>query len=321
MRDAFFAELAEMAAADPRVWALTADLGINLFDETECAAPGRVLNVGIAEQALIGVAAGLAYAGKVPFAYSIAPFATSRPHDQIRVDVAMTHANVKVVGVGGGTAYGYLGPTHHAIEDLALMRALPGFTVLAPGDPAETRRAARAALDIDGPVYLRLGKNGEANLLPADAPFAVGSAQTLRDGDDVTLASTGAILGETIAAADRLATLGIRATVLHFATLKPFDDDAIARAVSRTGAVVTLEEHNVIGGLGSAVAEAMAEHGVGGRLRRLGMPDQFAHAVGSQEYLRDRYGLSASDVVAAAVTLIDHDSSPAGGLPLATQLP
>ena len=175
MRDAFFAELVEMAADDPRVWALTADLGIRLFDETERVAPGRVLNVGIAEQALIGVAAGLAYAGKVPFAYSIAPFATSRPHDQIRVDVAMAEANVKIVGVGGGTSYGYLGPTHHAIEDLALMRALPGFTVLAPGDPAETRRAARAALEIDGPVYLRLGKNGERNLLPDDAGFDVGA--------------------------------------------------------------------------------------------------------------------------------------------------
>ena len=313
MRDAFFAELAEMAAADSRVWALTGDLGINLFDETERVAPGRVLNVGIAEQALIGVAAGLAYAGNVPFAYSIAPFVTSRPHDQIRVDVAIAHANVKVVGVGGGTAYGYLGPTHHAIEDLALMRALPGFTVLAPGDPAETRRAARAALEIDGPVYLRLGKNGERNLLPEDAPFNVGRAQMLRDGDDVTLASTGAILGETLAAAHQLATLGIHATVLHFATIKPFDEEAIVRAVSRTHSLVTLEEHNVIGGLGSAAAEAMAEHAVSGRLRRLGLPDQFAHAVGSQDFLLDRYGLAAADVVAAAVGLIDHAASPSAG--------
>ena len=319
MRDAFFAELAEMAATDSRVWALTGDLGINLFDETERVAPGRVLNVGIAEQALIGVAAGLAYAGNVPFAYSIAPFVTSRPHDQIRVDVAMARANVKLIGVGGGVSYGYLGPTHHAIEDIALMRALPGMTVLAPADPAETRRAARAAFEIDGPVYLRLGKNGERNLLPGDTPFSVGRAQMLRDGDDVTLASTGAILGETLAAADQLAELGIHATVLHFATLKPFDDAAIARAVSRTGALVTLEEHNIIGGLGSAAAEAMAEHGVAGRLRRLGLPDEFAHAVGSQSYLLDRYGLAAADVVAAAMALIDTAPAPAGLSPLSTR--
>src|SRR3954466_15499589 len=144
MRDAFFDALADLAAEDPRVWALTGDLGIGLFDPVEEAAPGRVLNVGIAEQAMVGIAAGLAYAGKLPFAYSIAPFATSRPHDQIRVDVAMANANVKLVGVGGGVSYGYLGPTHHAIEDLALMRALPAMTVLAPGDPAEAARATRA---------------------------------------------------------------------------------------------------------------------------------------------------------------------------------
>src|SRR5438874_1960698 len=146
MRDAFFEALTELAVDDERVWALTGDLGIGLFDDFETLAPGRYLNVGIAEQALVGIAAGLAYSGQVPFAYSIAPFATSRPHDQIRVDVAMANANVKLVGVGGGLSYGYLGPTHHAIEDLALMRALPGMTVLAPGDPGDARRATRAAL-------------------------------------------------------------------------------------------------------------------------------------------------------------------------------
>src|SRR3954466_15559804 len=190
MRDAFFDALADLAAEDPRVWALTGDLGIGLFDPVEEAAPGRVLNVGIAEQAMVGIAAGLAYAGKLPFAYSIAPFATSRPHDQIRVDVAMARANVKIVGVGGGVSYGYLGPTHHAIEDLALMRALPGMTVLAPGDPGEARCATRAALAIDGPVYLRLGKNGEPDLLAGDDSFTLGRARVLREGDDVTLAST-----------------------------------------------------------------------------------------------------------------------------------
>ena len=145
MRDAFFEALTDLARDDERIWALTGDLGIGLFDDFERVAPGRYLNVGIAEQNLVGVAAGLAYAGQVPFAYSIAPFITSRPHDQIRVDVAMAEANVKLVGVGGGLSYGYLGPTHHAIEDLALMRVLPGMTVLAPADPADVQRATRAA--------------------------------------------------------------------------------------------------------------------------------------------------------------------------------
>jgi transketolase len=304
VRDAYFDALAELAADDPRVWALTGDLGIGLFDPVEAAAPGRVLNVGIAEQALVGVAAGLAYAGKLPFAYSIAPFVTSRPHDQIRVDVAMAHANVKLVGVGGGVSYGYLGPTHHAIEDVALMRALPGMTVLAPGDPDEVRRATRAAAELDGPVYLRLGKNGEPGLLPADAPFVVGRALPVRDGADVTLATTGTMLAETLDAADRLAAAGVHAAVLHFATVKPFDGDALAESAARTGSVLTIEEHSIIGGLGSAAAEAMAERGVPARLKRVGMRDEFAHAVGSREHLLREYGLTGNDIARSALNMV-----------------
>ena len=305
MRDAFFQALRELAAHDERVWALTGDLGINLFEPVEDVAPGRVLNVGIAEQALVGMAAGLAYAGKVPFAYSIAPFVTSRPNDQIRVDVAMSAANVKLVGVGGGVAYGCLGPTHHAIEDIALMRSLPNLTVLAPGDPGEALRATRAAFALDGPVYLRLGKNGEPPLLPPDVPFAVGHALSLRQGHDVTLATTGAMLAQTLDAAGRLAAAGVEATVLHYGTIKPFDDYALAASVALTGALVTVEEHSIVGGLGSAAAEALAEEGVPVRLRRIGLRDEFAHAVGSQEHLLRHYGLTAADITAAALDLLE----------------
>jgi transketolase len=304
MRDAFFEGLAELAARDERVWALTGDLGIGLFDPVAQAAPGRVLNVGIAEQALVGMAAGLAYAGKVPFAYSIAPFITSRPNDQIRVDVAIPRANVKLVGVGGGVAYGYLGPTHHAIEDLALMRALPGMTVLAPGDPGEALRATRAAFALEGPVYLRLGKNGEKRVLPEDASFAVGRAAVLRAGADVTLASTGAMLPDVLDAAERLATFGVEAGVLHFGTIKPFDSEALAEAVAISGALVTVEEHSIIGGLGSAAAEALAEAGVPVRLKRMGLCDEFAHAVGSREHLLLHYGLTVADMTATALELL-----------------
>jgi transketolase len=304
MRDAFFGALAELAADDDRVWALTGDLGIGLFDAIDRAAPGRVLNVGIAEQALVGIAAGLAYSGKIPYAYSIAPFVTARPYDQIRVDVAMARANVKLVGVGGGVAYGYLGPTHHAIEDLALMRALPGMTVLAPGDPGEALQATRAAFELDGPVYLRLGKNGEPSVLPADAPFAVGRALKLGTGGDVTLACTGAIVAEAIDAADRLAAMGVAATVLHFGTLKPFDAEALMSEVASTGALLTIEEHTIIGGLGSAAAEALAERGMAVRLRRLGLRDEFAHVVGSREYLLRHYRLDAHHIEQAAIELL-----------------
>jgi transketolase len=311
MRDAYFEGLAELAERDERVWALTGDLGIGLFDPVTQVAPGRVLNVGIAEQAMVGMAAGLAYAGKVPFAYSIAPFVTSRPNDQIRVDVAIPRANVKLVGVGGGVAYGYLGPTHHAIEDLALMRALPGMTVLAPGDPGEALRATRAAFALDGPVYLRLGKNGEKRVLPEDASFAVGRALSLRSGGDVTLASTGAMLPEAIDAAERLAALGVDATLLHFGTLKPFDSEALAEAVAVSGSLVTIEEHSIVGGLGSAAAEALAEAGVPVRLRRVGLRDEFAHEVGSREHLLLHYGLTTADITAAALELL-HLKRPQG---------
>ena len=305
MRDAFFRALAALGAADERVWALTGDLGVGLFEPFEADAPGRYLNVGIAEQTLVGVAAGLAYAGKVPFAYSIAPFVTSRAHDQVRVDVACAGANVKLVGVGSGVSYGTLGPTHHAIDDIALTRVLPGMTVLAPGDPAEAERAARAAHAHEGPVYLRLGKNGEPALLPEAAEFRIGRAAELRDGGDVTIACTGTALREATAAADLLAVEGIAATLLHFGTVKPFDAGALVAAARRTGAVVTVEEHSIVGGFGSAAAEALAEAGAGAVLRRIGLPDTFAHAVGSRDYLVDRYGLSGPAVADAARGLLE----------------
>jgi transketolase len=306
VRDAFFRALTELGAEDERVWALTGDLGVGLFEPFEAVAPGRYLNVGIAEQTLVGVAAGLAYAGKVPFAYSIAPFITSRPHDQVRVDVACAEANVKLVGVGSGVSYGTLGPTHHAIDDLALMRVLPGMTVIAPGDPAEAGRAVRAAAAHEGPVYLRLGKNNEPALLPADAPFAVGRALELRSGGDLTIAATGTALREATAAADLLAADGIAATLLHFGTVKPFDAAALVAAAARTGAVVTVEEHSVVAGFGSAAAEALAEAGVGAVLRRVGFPDTFAHAVGSRDHLVGHYGASAGAVAATVRDLLER---------------
>jgi transketolase len=305
VRDAFFRALARLGTADDRVWALTGDLGVGLFEPFEAAAPGRYLNVGIAEQTLVGVAAGLAYAGKVPFAYSIAPFVTSRAHDQMRVDVACAGANVKLVGVGSGVSYGTLGPTHHAIDDLALTRVLPGMTVLAPGDPAEAERAAHAAAAHEGPVYLRLGKNGEPSLLPADADFRIGRAVELRGGGDITIACTGTALREATAAADLLADEGIAATLLHFGTVKPFDAGALIAAATRTRAVVTVEEHSTVAGFGSAAAEALAESSAGAVLRRVGLPDTFAHAVGSRDYLVDRYGLSAPAVADAVRGLLE----------------
>ncbi len=305
MRDAYFAALTELGREDERVWALTGDLGIGLFDPFQQAAPGRYLNVGIAEQNLVGVAAGLSYAGKVPFAYSIAPFITSRPHDQVRVDVALPAANVKLVGVGGGVAYGTLGPTHHAIEDLAIMRALPNMTVLAPGDPRDAYNATRWAFRHDGPVYLRLGKNGEPEAVPPGSPF--GPAVVLERGGDVVLLSTGAILPEAVVAVERLRARGIDAGLIHFGSVKPIDATAILDAAT-CGALVTVEEHTIVGGFGSAVAEVLAEAGTGARLRRIGLRDEFAHAVGSRAHLINHYGAGADAIGEAARQLVTERS-------------
>jgi transketolase len=306
VRDAFVRTLTELAGEDARVCALTGDLGLDLFDDFAACAPGRFLNVGIAEQTLVGVAAGLALAGKVPFAYSIIPFVTSRPHDQIRVDVAMTGAPVKLVGVGAGYAYGSAGPTHHAIEDMALMRSLPGMTVLTPGDPREAAAATRAALAIPGPVYLRLGKNGEADIVPPEMPYVPGVARWIREGADVTIASLGTALPVALDAATMLEGHGIRAGVLHFPSLRPFDPAAVVTALERTRAVVTVEEHRRDGGFGSAVAEAMAESGIPGRLARVGMPDRYCDEVGSREHLMAVMGVDAAGVCVAARTLLER---------------
>jgi transketolase len=314
MRNAFAAALQDAVAADERVCLVLADLGWGVFDEVEALAPGRVVNVGIAEQTMVGVAAGLAQAGKKAVAYSIAPFITSRAHDQVRVDVAAGAADVTLVGVGGGVAYGYLGLTHHAIDDLAAMRALPNMTVLAPCDPADASAAARAALALDGPVYLRLGKNGEPPLLAEGTPFAIGRATEVRPGADVTIASTGPILGEALGAAERLAARGIDAAVLHFGTVKPLDVAAVVAALASTGLVVTLEEHSVVGGFGSAVAEVAAEAGIG-RVVRMGFPDTFVHEVGSREHLLAVHGLDARGVAARAESAL---RAPRSTGPLAT---
>ena len=296
MRDAFVRELTRIAIEDERVVVLTADLGIGLFDEIAAAAPTRFLNVGIAEQNMIGIAAGLALAGRRVFAYSIAPFVTSRPHDQVRVDIAYHRADVTIVGVGGGVAYGSLGPTHHAIEDLALMRSLPGMTVIAPGSPGEAAAATRALAAHRGPAYLRLAKNGEPECL-GDAPFRIGVARPLRSGGDLTICTTGSLLPHALEAADLLAARGIDTGVLHMPTVKPLDVGALAGALQAAPLLVTLEDHTLPGGFGSAVAEAVVDHGLSGSVLRLGIPDCFAPVVGTREHLLGLYGLMPDGIV------------------------
>jgi transketolase len=308
MRNAFLETLFELALQDARIVLVTGDLGFGVVTRFMEQLPRQFLNAGVAEQNMTGVAAGMALSGKIVFTYSIANFPTLRCLEQIRNDVCYHDANVKIVSVGGGFAYGAMGASHHATEDLGIMRILPGMLVLAPADPVETRNATRAIVEHLGPCYLRLGKAGERVVHQAPIAFELGRAIQVRDGQDLTLISTGALLHTALQAAERLAAQGRQARVLSMHTLKPLDEDAVRKAAQETRAIATLEEHSVIGGLGSAVAEVLAEAGAGIPLRRLGLPSAFSPHIGGQEYLLARHGLSDEAVASLLFELLEQPS-------------
>jgi transketolase len=302
VRNAFVRTLFELAANDPRIVLATGDIGFNLFESFAERNPAQFLNAGVADQNITGVAAGMALTGKMVFTYTIANFPTLRCLEQIRNDDSIHDANVKVVAVGGGMAYGSLGPTHHAVEDLGILRTLPNLTVVAPGDPIETELVTRAIAAIDGPCYLRLGKAGEPTVHREPPSFELGRAVRLRAGDDVTLISTGGTLAMTAEAAELLAGRGIEARVLSMITLAPFDDEAVLEAAEETRRIVTVEEHGV-GGLASAVAEVLAGYDRPLAFRPLRLPRQVIKDVGSQEHLRSARGLSAENIARTAEEL------------------
>lgn len=302
MRTAFVNTLEDSAALNDRIMLLTGDLGFGVFDDFARRFPSQFLNVGVAEQNMMGVACGLALEGHKVFAYSIANFATLRCLEQIRNDIAYHDADVKIVAVGGGFSYGALGVSHHATEDLAIMRSLPGLTVVAPGDAWETGRAVRALANSSGPAYLRLDRSGRANIgtdyPTADAGFTLGSARTIRDGRDLCIIATGGILGTAVDAAADLERIGIECRVISMHTIKPIDTVAIAKAAAETHGILTLEEHSVDGGLGGAIAEVCLEAGMlPRRFYRMGLRAGFSSIVGSQEYLRARYDLDKDAVI------------------------
>lgn len=295
MRTAFIESLSELAEGDERVWLLSGDLGYSVLERFAQQFPDRFINVGVAEQNMMGVAAGLALSGKTVFIYSIANFPVIRCLEQIRNDVCYHNLNVKIVAVGGGLAYGPAGYTHHALEDLAVMRAMPGMTVLAPGDPIEARLATRAIAERDGPCYLRLGKAGEPLVHHAQPEFRIGEAIILRDGRDVTLISTGGMLKRSLDAADALAARKVEARVLSMHTVKPLDVKAVADAARATRLLVTLEEHGEVGGLADAVARALAERAIKCAFTSFSVSVE-RDLVGSQSYLLERAGLSAEKI-------------------------
>jgi transketolase len=298
MRNAFLEELYELATRDERIVFITGDLGFSVVENFMEDLPKQFINAGVAEQNMTGMAAGMALSGKIVFTYSIANFPTLRCLEQIRNDVCYHNANVTIVGIGGGVAYGSLGTTHHATEDLAVMRAMPEMKVIAPGDPLETRAATRFVVAHPGPCYLRLGKAGEPIVHKTKKiDFQIGRAITMRDGSDVTLMSTGGMLQTAVGVGNELAGRGIETRVLSMHSLKPLATEAILAAARETRAIATLEEHSVIGGLGSAVAEVLAEaDGVSVPFQRIGFPSAFSPYIGSQDFLRAQHGLTVEQV-------------------------
>ena len=298
MRTAFIRTLIELAAENDRIWLVNGDLGFSVLEAFSEKHPGRYLNAGVAEQNMTGIAAGLALAGKTVFTYSIANFPIFRCLEQIRNDICYHDLDVKIAAVGGGLAYGAAGYSHHAVEDLAVMRALPNMVVLAPADPVETELAVRAAVAYKGPCYIRLGKAGEPVIHKTPPAFAIGKGIFVRRGpaEAPVIISTGGMLGTTVAAADILQLRGYKPTVVSMPTVKPLDRELIDELAASAKAVVTVEEHG-FGGLGSAVAEMIIEcarrpkfHAV----RLEGLPPDY---VGTQEVLRSQRGLSADAIV------------------------
>ncbi|MGH3391556.1 MAG: transketolase family protein [Actinomadura sp.] len=300
-RDAYRDLLVGLMRADERLYCLDTDTG--LFNGVDFgAAAGRYVNLGIAEHNLMGTAAGLAASGKVPFVNTMATFAATRALEAVKIDIAYNELPVRIVATHGGLAAGHLGPTHHSLEDLAVMRLLPGFTVVVPGDARQTEDAVRQSLALPGPVYIRLGRKPTPAL--DDGPIELGTAQWLRFGGDVAIIACGPypVLAAR-SAGERLAVHGVRAGVLNLHTLRPLDVTAIVSAAAGGAGVVTVEEHWRCGGLGGAVAETLAEHAPA-RVARIGMPDTFAGRVGDQADLLQHYGITEDAIVAAALNLI-----------------
>ena len=302
-RDAFGEALLELGEEDPRIVVLTADLSEALrVHHFARRFPERFFQMGIAEQDMVGTAAGLAMSGLIPFVTTFAVFATGRAHEQVRMAVCYNRANVKIAASHGGLVVGEDGATHQGLEDVALMRALPHMTVVVPADAIETRKAVRAAAYHQGPVYLRLGRIPTPVLTTEDTPFELGQAVMLREGDDVTIVGSGPILAEAMRAAAELAQDGVQCRVLNMHTVKPLDEKALEKAARETGALVTVEDHSVIGGLGGAVAEWAVRH-VPVPVEMVGTPDVFGESGRPQELL-EKYGLTAPAIKEAVLRVL-----------------
>ena len=298
MRNAFADEVAKLAQADSRIVLLSGDIGNKLFDPVKLVDNSRFYNCGIAEGNMMGVAAGMALSGLRPIVYTITPFTTTRCFEQIRVDVCYHKAPVIIVGTGSGLSYAELGPTHHSLEDMAILRSLPGMRVLAPCDANELRSVLRAALNDNAPTYIRIGKKGETTIFPEPPELKIGKSTIVKQGKDIALICSGTLMGEVVQAAKNLEQVGISAEVVSMHSVKPLDEDYLLSAQFRFKLIASIEEHGLIGGLGGAIAEWRSQGNHAIKHVMLGTPDEFMHEVGTQDYARRKYGLTNEAIVA-----------------------
>lgn len=307
MRDTFVKTLVELAKKDKSIELVTGDLGFGVLKPFWEQCPDQFTNAGIAEQNMTSMAAGMALEGKTVFTYSIGNFPTLRCLEQIRNDCAYHNANVKIVCIGGGFVYGSLGMSHHATEDIAILRALPDVVVMAPADLVEAEECTKVLAKHKGTAYLRLGRGGESRIHDSIKDFQIGKAIKVHDGNRVAIFSTGAVFEEVTSAYAELRHMGYSPIIYTFPTIKPIDKDTIIEVSEKVELIVTVEEHNIVGGFGGAVAEVMAEMRYKkARLLRIGLNDEYSITVGNQKYLRQQYGLDSEAIVSRIENEMNH---------------
>lgn len=304
MRLAFVNTLIEAAEKDKRIILLTADLGYSVFEEFIKRFPRQFVNVGVSEQNMTGLSAGLAMEGKIPIIYSIIPFVTMRNFEQIRNDICYQNLNVKIVGVGSGFSYGPYGHTHHGLEDVGILRTLANITIMAPGDPLEAKICTNSALGEIGPYYIRLGRAGEPKVHEKQTATIMNGLSVATYGNDFCLLASGTMLHTGKLVVDALNKKGIAGALISVPVIKPFPSKLIKRIVEQTGIVFTLEEHVLIGGLGSAVADEIAEKGYRVRFKKFGVQDRFTKKIGDQEYMREENMLGSRQVEKEILSIV-----------------
>lgn len=298
MKTAFINTLEKLAHANDNIFLLTADLGFDVFDKFKELYQKRFINVGIAESNMIGIAAGLALSGKTVYCYSIIPFLIMRSFERIRIDLCYDNASVKLIGAGSGFSYGLEGMTHHAIEDISIMRSLPGMTIVAPGDVKEVQAVLRASVDHQGPLYIRLGRSEQSHVYEDIPELEIGKGIIIYDGNDICIIATGNMLLTAKFVSEKLMKMGLSVRLISMHTIKPLDTELVKMCANNNPAIFTIEEHSINGGLGTAVSESLVEIGYKGLFGKIALPDEYCSYIGKPEYLREKNNLTPKSIVA-----------------------